>query len=927
MSSQATDKWYALTGEEALRRLDTNLETGLTNEETQKRQQEFGKNELPSGQGISPLELLIGQFTSVMVLVLLVAALISFAIGESKDAVVILAIVILNAALGFFQEYQAEQALAALGAMQTPMVRVRRSGHVNEISALELVPGDIVLLEAGDRIPADGRLVEAVNLQIDESALTGESLAVQKMAAAMEDGDPPPALADQHNVAYMGTAVTYGRGVLAITGTGIKTQLGNIATLLQSVEKGRTPLQARLERMGLWLAGAALAVCVLVFITGVARGEDVEEMFLTAISLAVAAIPEGLPAVITIALALGARRMIKRRALIRKLPAVETLGSVSVICSDKTGTLTRNEMTATLIALPGRRDVTISGVGYNPVGGFHDGSEPLNPVNDDVLARILQAAALNTDAYLEHEGENGHWTVVGDTTEGALLVAAGKAGWNRETLEADLPRVAEIPFSSERKAMTTIHHPKGKFATALFENAPYVAFTKGAPDQLLRWATNEVMPDGPSALTSERCDAWRNQIERMAGEGLRVIGIGYRPLPAIPEKLEPEIVERDLTLLGLIGIVDPPRTEAQKAVTVAAEAGIRSVMITGDHKLTAVAIAKTLGIMHEGDQAITGVELDAMSNENLRNAVLNTSVYARVSPEHKLRVVEALQSHGKIAAMTGDGVNDAPALKQANIGVAMGITGTDVSKGAADMILTDDNFASIVAAVEEGRVIYDNIRKFVGYLLSANAGEIMAMFGALVIGLKAPLLAIQILWVNLVTDGLPAIALGFEPAEPDVMKRKPRPPKESIFAHGVGTRVLWVGFWIGVTTIIGFAWALDHAGADVLNPTDDALVKARTVGFSILALSQIFLVTAIHAGNASLFTVPLHRNPLLWVAVMLTFVLQLVAIYTPVGHNILDTVSLSATELGMAVLLAASIFPAVEIEKFIMRRREQNGQE
>ena len=924
----ATDNWYALPAEEVLQRLETDTANGLSAQEVERRRAEHGTNELPREGGTPPWKILLSQFTEIMVIVLVVAAAISVLIGDTKDAIVIMAIVVLNAALGFFQEYQAEQALASLSEMQTPIVRVRRDGHVHELSAVDLVPGDIVLLEAGDRIPADGRLIEAVNLQIDEAALTGESSAVEKDTAAMDGGDSPPALADRTNVAYMGTAVTYGRGLLAVTGTGLKTQLGNIAAMLQQVEKGRTPLQERLEKVGYILAGAALAVCVLVFVVGVARGEDSEQMLLTAISLAVAAIPEGLPAVITIALALGARRMIKRRALIRKLPAVETLGSVSVICSDKTGTLTRNEMTATLLALPGRPDVAVRGVGYEPVGNFYEGKRQINPVNDDVLARILKAAALNTDAYLERsEEEDGVWTVVGDTTEGALLVLAQKAGWSRSALEDDLPRVAELPFSSERKAMTTIHEPRGRFAAALFENAKFVSFTKGAPDQLVRWASQETLPDGPAPLTDERRDAWRRQIDKMAAEGLRVLGLGYRALDAIPGEMDPDHLERDLTLLGLVGIVDPPRTEAREAVKVAETAGIRTVMITGDHKMTAVAIAKQLGIMAQDGNALTGVELDRLSADELRGVVLDTSVYARVSPEHKLRVVEALQSHGQIVAMTGDGVNDAPALKQADIGVAMGITGTDVSQGAADMVLTDDNFASIVAAVEEGRTIFDNIRKFIRYLLSTNAGEIVSMFAALVIGLRVPLLAIQILWINLVTDGLPAIALGFEPSEPDVMKRKPRPPKESIFAQGVGFHVLWVGLWIGVCTLIGYVWALNRHGGELFDPTEDALLVARTVGFSVLALSQVFEVSAIHAGDASFLRAPLARNKLLWVAVMLTGVLQMVVIYAPFAQNILDTTSLDAVELIVAWLLAGSLFPAVEIEKYLRRRRRRKNGE
>ncbi|MBN1965578.1 MAG: HAD-IC family P-type ATPase, partial [Anaerolineae bacterium] len=731
--------------------LQVDSAAGLTEAAVSQRQEQHGKNVLPVESGESWIRLLIAQFTDIMVLVLIGAALVSAVLGDVKDVIVILAIVVLNAALGFFQEYRAEQSLAALSAMQVPLVRVRRGGHVHQVSAEELVPGDIVLIEAGDSIPADGRLIESVNLQIVEAAMTGESVPVQKNTTPLAESDVP--LAERTNMVFMGTSVAYGRGELVVTSTGLQTELGNIAALLQGVVEGKTPLQGRLETLGKVLAGAAFALVVIVFIAGVLRGNPVQEMLLTAISLAVAAIPEGLPAVITIGLSLGASRMVRRNALIRRLPAVETLGSVTTICSDKTGTLTRNEMTVTTIALPGHDDVRVSGVGYQPVGEFFLDGARLHVVNDDELARFLKAAALCTDAYVEQEDEDSPWTVVGDTTEGALLVAARKAGWSREQLEHDLPRVAEIPFSSERKAMTTIHDPEGRFATRLFEDARYVAFIKGAPDRLVEWASREDLPDGPVPLSDERRQVWYDKIDALAGQGMRVLGIAYRPLETLPdsETVQSEDIERDLTLLGLAGIVDPPRSEAGEAVHVAREAGIRPVMITGDHKLTAEAIARQLGILDAGQHAITGVDLDAMDDETLRATVQRVSAYARVTPEHKLRVVEALQSHNEIVAMTGDGVNDAPALKQADIGVAMGITGTEVSKGAADMVLTDDNFASIVAAVEEGRTIYDNIRKFIRYLLSTNSGEIVTMFVGLLVGLKAPLLAIQILWINLVT--------------------------------------------------------------------------------------------------------------------------------------------------------------------------------
>jgi len=921
-------KWYALSVEETLQKLGVSADQGLSGENVKTRQQRHGKNELPMTEGTSLLQMILEQFQDIMIVLLLIAAIISIVIGEAKDSIVIFIIVALNALIGVYQERQAENALAALSQMQTPIVRVLRDGHVTQISAAELVPGDIVLLESGDRIPADGRLIEANNVKIDESAMTGESSPADKDTLSMSDTTPPPAAADRHNVAYMGTAMTYGRAVMAVTETGLSTQLGKIAALIQNVEKSRTPLQDRLERMGYVLAGAAVSICVVVFIAGVLRGEEVNEMFLTSVSLAVAAVPEGLPAVITVALALGANRMIKRNALIRKLPAVETLGSVTTICSDKTGTLTRNEMTVTRLSLPGHPEVTVTGVGYEPVGQFMAGSkrDTLHIIQDDQLARIIKAAALCTDAYVERDNEDSPWHVVGDTTEGALLVMAMKQGWTRESLEEDMPRVAEIPFTSERKAMTTFHQPGGKHAAPLFDGANFVAFVKGAPDNLLDWASEETVPGKHVPLTPERRAEWKAQIEGMAAKGLRVLGIAYRSFDELPNNPTPESVERDLILLGLMGIVDPPRSEAAKAVAVAQHAGIRPIMITGDHKLTAQAIAEQLGIITNGaEKALSGVELDQLSDAELRERVKTVSVYARVSPEHKLRVVKALQTNGEIVAMTGDGVNDAPALKQANIGVAMGITGTDVSKGAADMVLTDDNFASIVAAVEEGRTIYDNIRKFFRYLMGSNMGEILSMLAAILIGFKLPLVATQILWVNLVTDGLPAIALGFEGSEPGVMDRKPRPPKENIFARGVGVHVMWAGFWMAMVTLIGYVYILQKHGGEIFHPSEESLSLARSMAFFVLATTQVCHVTAIHAGHASFFAVPVWKNRILVFAVVLTICLQLSAIYVPFMQDLLSTTALNAEQIIIAFLLAVSILPAVEVEKAIWRRRDAAG--
>jgi Ca2+-transporting ATPase len=963
--------FYRLDVDKALSELKTNPQTGLDDAEVQKRQAEFGKNTLPTDDGTNWIQLILGQFTDLMVIILIVAALISFFLGDSKDVIVILAIVILNAILGIYQEYRAEQALAALNALQVPLVRVRRKSTVQEISAEDLVPGDVVLLQEGDRIPADGRLIESVNLQIDESPLTGESVPVEKNTLALV-GQETVAVGDRTNMAFMGTAVNYGRGELVVTSTGLKTELGNIAAMLLQVEQGITPLQRRLNRLGQILAIGAGVIVVIVFITGIIRGIPLQDMFLTSISLAVAAVPEGLPALITISLSLGAARMVRRHALIRRLPAVETLGSVTVICSDKTGTLTKNEMTATHIALPGHPGINITGVGYKPEGKFRREDETFHPSDDNTVGRFIRAIALSTNAHLQQNGVSSV-KVVGDTTEAALLVAAQKGGWTREALEKDLPRVAELPFSSERKAMTTIHKIVGDEAQELFPQTPFISLTKGAPDQLVEWATYETTSEGSQPLAEERRKAWHDEINKMAKQGLRVLGIGYRPLGSVPDTITPEI-ERELHLLGLVGILDPARPEAKEAVKVAREAGIRSIMITGDHALTAEAIARDLGIISQNENAVTGAQLDQMDDAALLKKVEQTSVFARVSPEHKLRLVRVLQNKNEIVAMTGDGVNDAPALKQADIGVAMGITGTDVSKGAAAMVLTDDNFASIVSAVEEGRVIYDNIRKFIKYLLSSNVGEILVMFVALLIGLKIPLLAIQILWINLVTDGLPALAMGFEPAEKGVMKRKPRPMTESIFAGGMGRHIIWVSIVLTILTLIGYIYgytthnmepfsatlglekmdsvALTELVSPNLVPEDwDALSAEersalllehendaahgesgsggllgaaesvpRTLSFMVLALGQIFHVMAIHAGDkVSFFTTWFSKNWLLLVAVISTFILQLAVVYVPFLQQIFETTPLSGTELLISFGLASVILFAVEIEKVLRR--------
>ena len=972
--------FYRMTVSDTLKELNTNQETGLSETEVQKRLQQYGRNALPRDEGINWIQLIWGQFNDPLIWLLIFAAGVSAYLGEVTDTVIIAIIVILNAVLGIYQEYQAEQALAALSAMQVPQVTIKRDGAVHVISAEDLVPGDIVLLEEGASIPADGRLVESTSMRTIEAALTGESLPVGKSIDAVE-GTGSVAVGDRKNMVFMGTAVNSGRGVMVVTETGLQTELGEIADLLSKVETGETPLQRRLAQLGSVLFWAAIIVVAIVFFVGWRlQGIPAQEMFLIAVSLAVAAVPEGLPALVTIGLSLGAARMVARNALIRRLPAVETLGSVTVICSDKTGTLTRNEMTATMLALPGHDDVKVSGIGYTPQGVFEDDetNQVIDPKADDAVGRFLKAMALSTNAYLERS--NGSYTVVGDTTEGALVVAAQKVGWTRSQLEQDMPRINEFPFSSERKAMTTIHGVVGEEAKRLFDTNGYISITKGAPDNLIGWATEEHTPSGRKKLSPERIEDWRSHVDTMASEGLRVIGVAYRTLEESPKDELDEGIERDLVLLGLVGIVDPARPEAKTAVKTAREAGIRSIMITGDHALTAEAIALDLGIIEEGQHAVTGNELDKMSDAEISKALDQTSCFARVSPTHKLKLVQILQQKGNIAAMTGDGVNDAPALKQADIGVAMGITGTDVSKGAAAMVLTDDNFASIVAAIEEGRAIYDNIKKFIKYLLSSNVGEILVMFVALLAGMPVPLLAIQILWINLVTDGLPAIALGFEPAEEGTMRRKPRPKGESIFAGGVGRHIIFIGLLITAVTLGGYIWGYTSKGMDVLSDTHglenksraemvdivgdvealpanwDALSAAertdillpheadgaseellseeaqsellnraerrpRSIAFTILAFTQMFEVMGIHGGDrTSFFRTGFKSNRLLFWAVLSTFALQLIVLYVPFMQESFETVGLTLGEMVLSCLLGAVILFGVELEKYVNRR-------
>ncbi len=902
---------HTLDVAEVAARLEVDPAAGLTPTEALARLDRVGPNELVERGGKGPWRILWEQFAATMMVILLVAAAVSVVLADYHDAIAILAIVVLNAALGFSQEYRAEKAIAALKRMSVPVVRVRRAGRVLEISAREIVPGDVVLLEAGNVVPADGRVIESASLRTQEAALTGESEPVDKVSEALGAG--AEALGDRRNLAFMGTSATYGRGMLLVTATGMQTELGKIATLIQSAGHEPTPLQKRLDRLGKVLASAAIAIVAVVFVLGLARGERARDMILTAVSLAVAAVPEGLPAVVTVALALGAQRMLKRRALIRKLPAVETLGSVAVICTDKTGTLTENRMTVTALEVAGQR------VDLPPVEGGSGGR--LAPSEHAALPMLLVGAALCNDAVPEVSGDAG--TAVGDPTETALIAVAGRYGLDKPRLEALLPRVAELPFESTRKRMTTVHATAplrdraagdavlAGVASAL-GSAPFVAFTKGAVDGLVDVAAEVWGEDGVAAMDGRERTRVLAANAALASWGMRVLGVAFRPLASACVDDPDHPLERGLVFAGLVAMVDPPRSEAKAAVATCIAAGIHPVMITGDHPLTALEIARQLGLA--GDRVVTGAELERATDAELGEWVENVSVFARVSPEHKLRIVEAFQRRGHNVAMTGDGVNDAPALKKADIGVAMGITGTDVSKEAADMVLLDDNFATIVAAVEEGRVIYDNVRRFIRYLVSTNSAEILVMLVAPFLGMPLPLLPLQILWINLVTDGPPALALGLEPAERHTMRRPPYDSRESLFARGLGFHAVWVGLLMTATCLgVGF---LRWSGGDE---------QWQTMLFTTLAFSQMAHVLAIRSERDSLFRQGLFSNPWVLCAVLMTVAAQLIVVFVPGLQSVFHTVALGPVDLAWCVGLASLTFIGVEIEKGLTRHRIRNA--
>ncbi len=893
--------WHCLSGDDVLARLHTDFEAGLSPDGAARRLVRYGANELAAARGPSVWRVLARQLASVLVVLLVVAAGISALLGDVLDAGAILAIVVLNTVLGFVQEYRAERAIAALRQMAQPVARVRRGGAVREVPARELVPGDIVLLEAGNIVPADGRLLLAVSLHTQEAALTGESVPVAKETSSL--ADPALPLGDRRNMVYAGTAVTSGRGVAVVTATGMRTELGRIAGMLRAVAPEPTPLQRRLGHLAWALSIAAVVIVGIVFVLGLVRGETPRLMFLTAVSLAVAAVPEGLPAVVTITLALGAQRMLRRRALIRSLPAVETLGSVTVICTDKTGTLTLNRMTAAA-AVVGPRHVLLQ----------EGRVEPMELSGLD-LEPLLLAAALCTDARLGRRPD-GALEVVGDPTEVALVEAAARFGLAKDELERWLPRVDDVPFSPERRRMTTLHRVAVEpgaapsvvhlFRVGVHPAPPaFAVFTKGAVDTLLDLATHIWWEGRVEPLDAARRAEVLLAHDRLAGEGMRVLGVAWRPTER-PQA--DEVTDSGLVFLGMIGLIDPPRPEARPAVLTCRAAGIRPVMVTGDHPLTARAIARQVGIA-AGGRVITGHELAGMTGEDFSRVAEEVAVFARVAPEQKLTIVEGYQRRGHIVAMTGDGVNDAPALRRADIGVAMGITGTDVAKEAADMVLLDDNFATIVAAVEEGRVIYDNIRKFVRYTLATNSGEIWVMLFASLLAMPLPLLPLQILWINLVTDGLPSLALAVEPAEWDTMRRPPRPPHEPLLAGGLGRHILWVGVVLALVSLSP-GYLLWQQGSE----------SWRTMIFTTLSLAQMGHVLAVRSERASLFELGLRSNPALLGAVALTGALQLAVVYLPVLQDVFDTVALSLAELVGCLLVSSVMLWGVELEKWVRRR-------
>ena len=956
------EAWHALKTEEVLQHLKVE-EQGLTTGEAARRQATYGPNQLQEAPRPGFLYTLWEQVNSFVVWLLIIASVVSALLGDYIEAAAILAIVVLNAALGIIQERRAEEALAALKKLTAPEAQVLRDGHRVSVPGRELVPGDMVFLEAGNYIPADVRLLEAVNLRVEEASLTGESLPVQKSAASVLDKNVP--LGDRKNTAFMGTLVSYGRGRGVVVSTGMRTQLGLIAEMLQRVEEEETPLQRRLDQLGRTLSIGSLALVAIVFIVALINyteigqlfsgpltylreyAKEITEVFIIAVSLAIAAVPEGLPAVVTISLAIGMREMVRRHALIRKLASVETLGSATVICSDKTGTLTQNEMTVTRLWADGQF-VEVTGAGYAPQGDFKVGGKIADIADYPGALTALWLGALNNDAQLETTGaadQGQTFRVVGDPTEGALLVAAAKAGQMYQEINAAYPRENEIPFDSERKRMITVHdiiEPRPEDISPFYDNKLKdwdVIVVKGAPDVVLTLCTRyQTIEDESKPLNEKTRQRILAANDAMTADALRVLGLAYRVQKDVPDReLTPTEVEKNLVFVGLIGMIDPPRMEVAPALEKARQAGIRTVMITGDYPNTARAIAQSIGLMKRRKGVLTGAELDKLDDAQLKKLIPDTAVFARVSPEHKMRIVDALQANNEIVAMTGDGVNDAPAIKRSDIGVAMGITGTDVAKQTADMVLTDDNYASIVSAVEQGRIIYSNIRKFVFFLLSSNVAEIMIIFLATLAGLPPPLTAIQLLWLNLITDGAPALALAMEQGDPDIMDQKPRAKNEPIINRSMGLGIVIQTFAqtgaVLTAFVLGLVWHLE-AGATIpsgMNALSYILQHdwrgvdvqtAETMAFVTLSLCELFRAYTVRSEKASIFRLGVFSNKWMQYAVGASIFLLFIVTAFPFLQSIFNTHFPSLWEWG--VIIGLALIPAVseEITKFFLRRRE-----
>jgi Ca2+-transporting ATPase len=932
-SQPKTRAWHTLEVDQSIEALDSDRDRGLTTQQVQERIQRYGSNELEETGGRSTWQILLDQFTNIMLLMLIAVALISGVLdvvsmqsgnlkdGEIpfKDTIAILTIVILNGVLGYLQESRAEQALAALKKLSSPRVRLIRDHKPLEVASKDLVPGDIMLLEAGVQIAADGRLIEESNLQIRESALTGEAQAVSKQAPLHLPEDT--SLGDRINLVFQGTEVVQGRAKVIVTNTGMQTELGQIARMLQAVESEPTPLQQRMTQLGNVLVSGSLALVALVVVGGLIRAGNfspLQELLEISLSMAVAVVPEGLPAVITVTLALGTQRMVRRNALIRKLPAVETLGSVTTICSDKTGTLTQNKMVVQRVETA-RHTFRVTGEGYNPVGEFQLNEQTVIPDQHPELQTLMLACVVCNDSILQHE--NNDWQILGDPTEGALVVLAGKGGIDQQTTNSRMPRRQEFPFSSERKRMSVICDT-GDLEMQTNHQSPITnhqlqMFTKGSPELILERCTYIQIGDKLEELTEAQRTQILDKNNEMASQGLRILGFSYKQLENVPEEGTDEVTEQQLVWLGLVGMLDAARPEVRVAVAECRDAGILPVMITGDHQLTASAIAQELGISKPGDRVLTGKELAKMSQAELEQQVEQVSIYARVAPEHKLRIVQAFQSRGRFVAMTGDGVNDAPALKQADIGIAMGITGTDVSKEASDMVLMDDNFATIVHAVEEGRVVYTNIRRFIKYILGSNIGEVLTIAAAPLIGLGGvPLTPLQILWMNLVTDGLPALALAVEPPEPDVMRRPPFSPRESIFARGLGSYMIRIGIIFAIITIALMWWAFQHTHAPGYTGDVDAW---KTMVFTTLCIAQMGHALAVRSNSRLTIELNPFSNLFLLGAVTITTILQLLLIYIPPLRDFFNLHYLTLQELGICVGFSALMFVWVELEKLFIR--------